>query len=120
MLRAMAKQAEAEREKRAKIIHAEGEFAAAQRLTRGRTRARQGTHHHAVAVLADVDRDRRGKEHDHRLPVAYRHSPRVRQDDGENIANRSITTPNHPPPKKTLRIGPETVTPPPPPRVPQK
>jgi regulator of protease activity HflC (stomatin/prohibitin superfamily) len=33
MLRAMARQAEAEREKRAKIIHAEGEFAAAQRLT---------------------------------------------------------------------------------------
>ena len=32
MLRAMAKQAEAEREKRAKLIHAEGEFAAAQRL----------------------------------------------------------------------------------------
>ena len=33
MLRAMDKQAEAEREKRAKIIHAEGEFSAAQRLT---------------------------------------------------------------------------------------
>ena len=33
MLRAMAKQAEAEREKRAKIIHAEGEFSAAQRLS---------------------------------------------------------------------------------------
>src|ERR1041384_8095749 len=32
MLRAMAKQAEAEREKRKKIIHAEGEFMAAQRL----------------------------------------------------------------------------------------
>ncbi len=32
MLRAIAKQAEAEREKRAKIIHADGEFAAAQRL----------------------------------------------------------------------------------------
>jgi regulator of protease activity HflC (stomatin/prohibitin superfamily) len=32
MMRAMAKQAEAEREKRAKIIHAEGEFSAAQRL----------------------------------------------------------------------------------------
>ena len=32
MLRAMAKQAEAEREKRAKLIHAEGEFAASQRL----------------------------------------------------------------------------------------
>src|SRR3982751_4141583 len=32
MLRAMAKQAEAERERRSKIIHAEGEFNAAQRL----------------------------------------------------------------------------------------
>jgi regulator of protease activity HflC (stomatin/prohibitin superfamily) len=32
MLRAMAKQAEAEREKRSKVIHAEGEFSAAQRL----------------------------------------------------------------------------------------
>src|SRR5438094_7565943 len=32
MLRAMAKQAEAEREERSKIIHAEGEFSAAQRL----------------------------------------------------------------------------------------
>src|SRR5205085_1970234 len=37
MLRAMAKQAEAEREKRAKIIHAEGEFAAAQRLSEAAT-----------------------------------------------------------------------------------
>jgi regulator of protease activity HflC (stomatin/prohibitin superfamily) len=33
MQRAMAKQAEAERERRAKIIHAEGEFQAAQQLT---------------------------------------------------------------------------------------
>jgi len=32
MLRAMARQAEAEREKRSKIIHAEGEYSAAQRL----------------------------------------------------------------------------------------
>jgi len=32
LLRAMAKQAEAEREKRSKIIHAEGEFSAAQKL----------------------------------------------------------------------------------------
>jgi regulator of protease activity HflC (stomatin/prohibitin superfamily) len=32
MLRAMAKQAEAESEKRSKIIHAEGEFNAAQKL----------------------------------------------------------------------------------------
>jgi regulator of protease activity HflC (stomatin/prohibitin superfamily) len=32
MQRAMAKQAEAEREKRSKVIHAEGEFQASQRL----------------------------------------------------------------------------------------
>ncbi|GAC1478657.1 MAG: slipin family protein [Candidatus Dormibacteria bacterium] len=37
MQRAMAKQAEAEREKRAKIIHAEGEFDAAQKLTEAAT-----------------------------------------------------------------------------------
>ncbi|MBM4396194.1 MAG: slipin family protein [Deltaproteobacteria bacterium] len=41
MQRAMAKQAEAERERRAKIIHADGEFQAAQKL------------HEAAAVLAD-------------------------------------------------------------------
>ncbi len=34
MIRAIAKQAEAEREKRAKIIHADGEFSAADKLTR--------------------------------------------------------------------------------------
>jgi regulator of protease activity HflC (stomatin/prohibitin superfamily) len=33
MQRAMAKQAEAERERRAKVIHAEGEFQASQRLS---------------------------------------------------------------------------------------
>jgi regulator of protease activity HflC (stomatin/prohibitin superfamily) len=37
MQRAMARQAEAEREKRAKIIHAEGEFAAAQQLLEAAT-----------------------------------------------------------------------------------
>jgi regulator of protease activity HflC (stomatin/prohibitin superfamily) len=37
MLRAMARQAEAEREKRAKIINAEGEFNAAQRLVEAAT-----------------------------------------------------------------------------------
>ena len=36
MQRAMARQAEAEREKRAKIIHAEGEFEASQQLAAGR------------------------------------------------------------------------------------
>jgi regulator of protease activity HflC (stomatin/prohibitin superfamily) len=34
MVRAIARQAEAERERRAKVIHAEGEFQAADKLTR--------------------------------------------------------------------------------------
>jgi len=37
MQRAMAKQAEAEREKRAKIIHAEGEFLASEKLSKAAT-----------------------------------------------------------------------------------
>ncbi|MEW6676023.1 MAG: slipin family protein [Nitrospirota bacterium] len=37
MLRAIARQAEAERERRAKVIHAEGEFQAAQKLTEAAT-----------------------------------------------------------------------------------
>jgi regulator of protease activity HflC (stomatin/prohibitin superfamily) len=42
MIRAIARQAEAERERRAKIIHAEGEFSASQNLARaGETMARQ-------------------------------------------------------------------------------
>jgi regulator of protease activity HflC (stomatin/prohibitin superfamily) len=37
MQRAMAKQAEAEREKRAKIIHADGEFQASEKLAQAAT-----------------------------------------------------------------------------------
>ena len=43
MIRAMAKQAEAERTRRAKIIHAEGEAQAAQKLVRGGGVARAGS-----------------------------------------------------------------------------
>ena len=43
MIRAMAKQAEAERTRRAKIIHAEGEAQAAQQLVAGGVGARQGS-----------------------------------------------------------------------------
>ena len=70
MTRAMAKQAEAEREKRSKIIHAEGEFAAAQRLIDAAHLLAERAHQHSVALSADVDRDWRGEEHDHHLPGA--------------------------------------------------
>ena len=70
MLRAMAKQAEAEREKRSKIIHAEGEFSAAQRLVDAAPLAGHRADQRATALPADIDGDRRGEEHDHHLPLS--------------------------------------------------
>ena len=69
MLRAMAKQAEAEREKRSKIIHAEGEFNAAQKLVDAAALAGHATDDAAIALPADVDRNRSGEEHHHRFPA---------------------------------------------------
>ena len=74
MQRAMARQAEAERERRAKVIAAEGEFQASQKLSRGRRRDVAGADGAAAALPADAARDR-GDERDHdRLPGADRHA----------------------------------------------
>ena len=70
MLRAMAKQAEAEREKRSKIIHAEGEFSAAQRLVDAAHLLVERAGQRAVALPADVDRNWRGEEYDGGFPGA--------------------------------------------------
>ena len=70
MQRAIAKQAEAERERRAKVIHADGEFQAADKLDRGRRHHRPGTRGPPAPLSADADRDRHGKELDDRLPAA--------------------------------------------------
>ena len=70
MKRAMARQAEAEREKRAKIIHAEGEFEASRQLDRGRRDHRHRAGGDPAALPADPDRDRRREELDHPLPGA--------------------------------------------------
>ena len=58
MQRAMARQAEAERERRAKIIHAEGEFQASEKLATRRD-DRPGPGRDPAALPADADRDRR-------------------------------------------------------------
>ena len=72
MQRAMARQAEAEREKRAKIIHAEGELQASEKLEPGRRSHRDRTGDGHAALPADADRDRVREElHDH-LPAAHR------------------------------------------------
>ena len=76
MLRAMAKQAEAEREKRAKIIHAEGEFFGFATAHGGRAHSLRRAHRHPAPLPANADRNRRGKEHYHRLPVTSGHDLR--------------------------------------------
>ena len=83
MLRAMAKQAEAEREKRSKIIHAEGEFSAAQRLVDAARFAGDRAGEHAIALPANLDRNRRGEKHNRSLPgsdgLLFRHSKVIRK-----------------------------------------
>ena len=68
MKRAMARQAEAEREKRAKIIAAEGEAAAAAALGRGVRHDDGAPARAAAAQPAEPGRDRRRQEHHGRLP----------------------------------------------------
>ena len=71
MQRAMARQAEAEREKRAKIIHASGEFEASKMLTRAARIIGVGACHDTAEVPADADRDRFGAQLDDHLSGAH-------------------------------------------------
>ena len=70
MQRAMARQAEAEREKRAKIIHADGEFAS-DKLAQAAAII-DASRRRSAALSADADRDRRGEELDDHLSAADR------------------------------------------------
>ncbi len=73
MVRAMAKQAESEREKRAKIIHASGELEASQQLTEAAKTMQSEPAVAPPALSSDPDRDRGREELDHHLPRAHRH-----------------------------------------------
>ena len=68
MQRAMARQAEAERERRAKIIAAEGEFQASDKLAAGGRHDRQASGGDPAALPADADRGRLRAQLDHDLP----------------------------------------------------
>ena len=74
MIRAIARQAEAERERRAKIIHAEGEYTAAEKLAMAAEVIQKQPAAHPVALPADAGGDRRGEEHDDRFPAAARYN----------------------------------------------
>ena len=67
MQRAMARQAEAERERRAKVIAAEGEYQASEKLRRP-PRSVEEPGRHPAALPADPGRDRHREELHHRVP----------------------------------------------------
>jgi regulator of protease activity HflC (stomatin/prohibitin superfamily) len=71
MVRAMARQAEAERERRSKIILAEGELQASQKLLQAAQTLCNATGGDAATLPADADRDRRGSQQHHRLPGGH-------------------------------------------------
>ena len=68
MQRAMARQAEAERERRAKVIAAEGEFQASEKLAQAAEVLVAEPGRHPVALPADPGRDRHREELHHHLP----------------------------------------------------
>ena len=73
MIRAIARQAEAERERRAKVIHAEGELQAAQKLFEAAQVLAQAAAGDAASLPRDADGHRRRQELDDRLPAADGH-----------------------------------------------
>ena len=77
MVRAIAKQAEAERDRRAKIIHAEAEFQASQTLVNAAKILSSTPAAMQLRYSANADRDRRRTEFDRRLPHADRHHQAV-------------------------------------------
>ena len=85
MQRAIARQAEAERERRAKVIAAEGEFQASAKIIRGRGRAAKGADGDPVAVFADAGGNRRREKYNGGLSAASRHHFAVDEVAGEEV-----------------------------------
>ena len=86
MQRAMARQAEAERERRAKVISAEGEFQASERLKDAAGGDGAGADGAAAPLPADAARDRRDEQLDDRLPAPDRPDPAASSAEGEQRA----------------------------------
>ena len=102
MIRAIARQAEAERERRAKVIHAEGELQAAQKLFEAAQVLAQAAAGDPAPLPGDADGDRRRQELDDRLPAADGHHRAAAEgaaEPGEDLAAAQVTDwtlPNRP------------------------
>ncbi len=84
MQRAMAKQAEAERERRGKVINAEGEFQAAAKMAEAAHVLAAGAHVLDPPLSPDLERDCRREELHH--PVPHPHRPaHPLHEDGEPV-----------------------------------
>ena len=92
MQRAMARQAEAERERRAKVISAEGEFQASERLKDAAAVMAAGADHGAAALPADAARDRLGEQLDDRFPDPDRHPDCAREQGAQRRQRRRRPT----------------------------
>ena len=77
MLRAIAKQAEAERERRAKIIHAEGEYQASQKLADAAKIISSEPATLQLEIPADAYGNSNREEFDYNIPAAYRNAETV-------------------------------------------
>ena len=82
MIRAIAKQAEAERERRAKVINAEGELQASHKMLEAAEVLSQRPRGHAVALHFGGAGNRRRTQQYHRLPPAAGHVARFWQRQG--------------------------------------
>jgi regulator of protease activity HflC (stomatin/prohibitin superfamily) len=69
MIRAIARQAEAERERRAKVIHAEGELQASEKLSQAARILAQEPQAIQIALSRNADCHRCGQEHDIVFPL---------------------------------------------------
>ena len=94
MIRAIARQAEAERERRAKIIHAEGELQASQNLLEAAQTLAQAAAGDAVALPANAHDDRRRQELDDRLSAADRSAYAVLDRIGQAIGRHEAKSSN--------------------------
>ena len=74
MIRAIARQAEAERERRAKIIHAEGEYTAAEKLAMAAEVIQKQPAAIQLRYLQTLVEIGVREEHHHRLPAAARYN----------------------------------------------
>ena len=73
MQRAIARQAEAERERRAKVIHAEGEFEASRRLADAADVIEPEPRRTATSISPDACRNRGGEKFDYDFPHSHRY-----------------------------------------------